>query len=776
MSAPAGPATTRRSHRDEWLVGGVLALLAFGLAAGSWTWRADRVLYDFGLSWFGRAVPQEIVIVAIDDASVDAIGRWPWPRAVHATLLHRLAAARPRAVALDLLLSEPDPDPAQDRLLAEAMRQAAPLVLPVSWQSHPGEPLTSLQPVEPLRSAARLGAAEPAVDEDGVLRSAFLRSGPAGQTLPHLALALLEAGGEAVHPDVAFVEAPRATLAAPLGGTREERFLVRYAGPPGHVARVSYVDVLRGQVPAESLAGRYVLIGMTAQGLGDTLATPVNGAQVAMPGIEVLANTLYTLRSGDSIRAVSPSAAGAMAAGLLLFLVAGFAWAGTRLALGLALTSVPLSVLASLGLQAAGVWWSPAPYVLMAALAYPLWSWRRLEGAVDDLDREIRRLDAGASGSSEAALPASARTRDRLASRVATLGTAAATVRDARRFLADALAGMPTAMLVTDTQGRVLLANGLAARLFELDDAAEMQGLDLPGLLEEFVTPQPLAWTQAFADPSAHPGGWTVDARVARLGDFVIRVAGVDLAGRPRWIVTLADVTPIMQAQRRREELLAFVSHDLRSPASAIVMLADLHLQGRLDTPRDELLGELRRLATRTLQLSEDFVRTAQAESRPLNLSLVEAPALLDQVLADFRAQAVASGVRLEGRAGPGQAWWIDAALVVRALSNLVSNAIKHSPPGGVVTVTADEVDGALHLQVRDQGRGLSPAQLQQISQGDRGLVALDAGGVGFGLLFVQRVARRHAGALRAWAATEGSGAVFELTLGKVDDAEALPG
>ena len=252
--------------------------------------------------------------------------------------------------------------------------------------------------------------------------------------------------------------------------------------------------------------------------------------------------------------------------------------------------------------------------------------------------------------------------------------------------------------------------------------------------------------------------------------------AGVDLAGRPRWIVTLADVTPIMQAQRRREELLAFVSHDLRSPASAIVMLADLHLQQRLDTPRDELLGEVRRLAARTLQLSEDFVRTAQAESRPLNLSVVESPALLGEVLTSFRAQAVAAEVLLEGRANPGQVWRMDAALVVRALSNLVSNAIKHSPRGGAVAVSIEVADDALHLQVRDHGPGLSPAQLQQISHGDRGLVAVDAGGVGFGLLFVQRVARRHSGALRAWAATDGPGAVFGLTLGKVDDADVSTG
>ena len=95
-----------------------LALLATALLLSGWTWRADRVLYDLGLSLWRRAPPADIVIVAIDDASIAAIGRWPWPRVLHSTLLERLADARPRAIALDLLLSEPDPDPAQDQLLA----------------------------------------------------------------------------------------------------------------------------------------------------------------------------------------------------------------------------------------------------------------------------------------------------------------------------------------------------------------------------------------------------------------------------------------------------------------------------------------------------------------------------------------------------------------------------------------------------------------------------------------------------------------------------------
>jgi hypothetical protein len=100
-----------------------LALLAALLVLTGWSWRADRVVYDLGLSLWRRPPPPDIVIVAIDDASVAAIGRWPWPRVVHSTLLERLAEARPRSIALDLVLSEPDTDPAQDLLLARMLRR-----------------------------------------------------------------------------------------------------------------------------------------------------------------------------------------------------------------------------------------------------------------------------------------------------------------------------------------------------------------------------------------------------------------------------------------------------------------------------------------------------------------------------------------------------------------------------------------------------------------------------------------------------------------------------
>lgn len=800
---PERRAAPPRRWRDEGAIAAVLVLLASALALGGWAWRLDRLVYDFGLALWTRPPPPQIVIIAIDDASIAAIGRWPWRRAVHASLLQRLAAAAPRAIALDLVLSESDPDPNQDTLLAAALRQAAPVVLPLPFgvASVAGAPPLALRPAPALRGAASVGASEATVDSDGVMRHAFLHAGPAGAPLPNLALALLQAAGESVHPGLPVetddgLPAPTSagsdgTASAAPGWRRTDRFLIRYAGPPGHVQRVSYVDVLRGAVPAATWRDRYVLVGMTAQGLGDTLATPVNGRREAMPGIEVLANMLYTLRSGDTLRAVPAMTSALLAAALLVTLVFGLGVAGSRRALPAAVASVPLVLLASLLALRSGVWCSPVPYVLPALLAYPLWSWRRLERAVSGLDREIARLGSQALplGNAHRAerrqgrrLPA---LTDDMDHRLHHLRHASALLHEAGRFLSDTLAAMPTAMLVADDKARVQLANARAAALFELASAEELQGLDLARLLAEFEATRPLDWRAAMA---ALPDGGqlTIEVAAPAAGHpsataapaaLVVQISAVRLHGERRLIVGLTDIEAVKAAEREREAVLAFVSHDLRSPAGSIVLLADLNLQGALQTPRDELLGDVRSLAQRILQLSEDFVRGIHAPTALTTLAGSSTPGpttaavslagLLESALAELRPQALAAGVRLQVRP-------VDLALsvpverdaMVRAVGNLVRNAIRHAPRDSAVEIEAERHGPAeaprLRLTVRDHGPGFSAAQRLQLAQGIGGASVGHAAGVGLGLQYVQRVARLHQGTLTAEAAA-GGGALLTL-------------
>lgn len=110
---------------------------------------------------------------------------------------------------------------------------------------------------------------------------------------------------------------------------------------------------------------------------------------------------------------------------------------------------------------------------------------------------------------------------------------------------------------------------------------------------------------------------------------------------------------------------------------------------------------------------------------------------------------------------------------MLRAVGNLLSNAIKHSPPGAAVRLCARLAaeDSACVIEITDQGPGLSAEAMQRLNgaqQGgaQEGLVPVAARGVGFGLLFVQRVAQRHGGRLQVRAADHGRGAVFALEIG----------
>lgn len=763
--AARGP---RAGLGDDWLIAAALATLAAAMALGGLSWRLDRLLYDTALALWQRPTPADVVIVAIDDDSVAAIGRWPWPRSVHATLLDRLAAAAPRAIAIDLVLSEPDADPRQDQLLAAAMYRAGRVVLPVPWSRLGPQSPQLLQPQEPLLSAAGLGLAESSVDDDGVLRHVFLRGGPPHAWLAHTALVLLEAGGERMHAAIVPEPAPPG-VAAGVAWRREDRLLIRYAGPPGTVERLSYVDVLSGLVPASRLAGRYVLVGMTAQGLGDTLATPVNQRHQAMPGVEVLAQTLHMLRNGDMLQAASDRVVAALSALLAALLVLALGAAGQRRALALALGLAAASIVLALAGPAAGIWFTPVPFAVAALLAYPLWSWRRLEAAVSGLDDELQRLTdepGGVQGATPAPLVGglSAYHADPINDRLLRLQSAAGVLRDSRRFLADALAGMPTAMLVADAQGRVTLANAQAAALFEVDSAGDLEGLAADRLLCEFTTAPSVDWRALLTGQAS--AVIAVQAALPGHGDYLLHLAITGPATRHRSIISMADVALLKQAQSQREEALAFVSHDLRSPASSIMMLAELALAGQSPLAAQDLLHQVRNLAARTLQLSDDFVRAAQAELGTLDLATLPLGLLLDDALAALHPQAQAAGVLLRvGLHDTRLELRVDRRLVTRAVANLVSNALRFSAPGMVVEITTSGHLQLLVIMVRDQGPGLSVDQLRRLNQGDDGLSSTTASGVGLGLRFVQQVARRHGGQLRAGQAETGSGARFELSL-----------
>ncbi|CAN5844383.1 hypothetical protein BH11PSE13_BH11PSE13_16850 [soil metagenome] len=109
----------------------------------------DLIAYDRALKARPLAPAADVVIVAVDDASLAALGRWPWSRAVHASLLEKIAAGKPQAVLMDVFMTEPSADPADDQALARAIRKV-PVYLPLLFNAGQNSKSHAVPFVRPL--------------------------------------------------------------------------------------------------------------------------------------------------------------------------------------------------------------------------------------------------------------------------------------------------------------------------------------------------------------------------------------------------------------------------------------------------------------------------------------------------------------------------------------------------------------------------------------------------------------------------------------------------
>ena len=361
----------------EWaFLAALLVALLVAAQRGGWLDRADFWFYDTSVRWSTRAAAPDILLLAIDEISLARNGRWPWSRQVLADVVERLAAAGSGPVLLDVILSEAQAgEPAADARLADAIGVHGRVVLPV-FMPQAGTP--AILPIPRIAAHARLGHAQALVDSDGVTRRYLPLENAAGTSYRHVAAVLLEAG--AIWP-------------TPQGLRPDVAALVPFAGPAGHFARQPVAALLDGRIPATELRGKFVLVGATATGLGDNVVTPLAGANGAMAGVEFVANLVDGLRLARTPQPLGPGIHLALSAGLLLALLLALLASTPRTAL---LITVLACVGALLGAWAAlawwGWWWPPAASIAVMALAYPLWSWRRLEASLSAMARETTRI------------------------------------------------------------------------------------------------------------------------------------------------------------------------------------------------------------------------------------------------------------------------------------------------------------------------------------------------------------------------------------------------
>lgn len=729
----------RRSLRNEWLMLLALIVAAALLLSGNDSLRVpNRLLYDHMMATLSRPAPDNVVIIVIDDKSIAELGRWPWKRGIHAQLLNVLSTGAPRAVGLDIVLTEGDPvTVGGDRALVNALLRNRRTILPILTTQTDMGPMPQLPDAGFAEAAAGLAHIQLNFSDDGIVRSSYLHHQLDGQEWKALALAMLEdvgsQGSVAVRPNL---------------------MRIPFFGPPGHFTRVSYIDVLRGTVPARFFRDKYVLVGASASGLGDVFPTPQARQHGLMSGIELHANILGALLEGRSIDIVPRAASVLFAIVPALLVLIGFLYLSPRYALILtgALTLV-IGATCYVLLQH-DIWLAPSAALLLLWLSYPVWSWRRLEVALRYLNEETERLAHSAPFAVTPAHPHGRRLWDFLERRIDAARTATHRMLDLHQFVSDNLNSMPDANLVIDCDAHLMLFNRQAQQLFASLGTALARGQQLPQLLTplQLVKAQP-AGAVAWLPLLAQAGSSGVEAIDTQQRIFIIRATPSQQADGAMlgWIVSLADVTALRATERLRDDSLNFISHDMRAPQSSILATLELQRSGQIALDQEALFQRIEKSVYSTLGLAEDFILLARAEARSYHLQELDLGALLADAVDDMWALANDRRVRLQLDI-EGAPYWIrgDRTMLVRVLCNLISNAIKYGPEGGHVRCSVEQQGDSVRCLVRDDGPGLSETDLRLLFTPFYRAGKTQQAGAGLGLAFVRTVVQHHGGRVTA--------------------------
>lgn len=354
------------------------------------TQKVDRLLHDSWVRAYQRDVPEDVVIAAIDSPSLAQLGRWPWSRDLQAELFEQLKLLDVRAVVADILYVEPSVL-AEDSRLAKAIGSHAISILPVLTEGGRARVASESLPIPLItREVTDLGHIFLPIDEDGIVRRVFLKSGFSQAHWPALSLAALQAldGMPTELPGLAKSHDDQVGQ-----WVENHEAMIPFFGSNGAFQRISAADIIRGNVPKSDLAGKIVFIGMTTTGLGDVVPTPVSALDQPVPGVEIHATIFAALRDQSLVVNAPINTNIVVALVLLPLMLLLYSRMPPQWGFISAVVGAGLPVLLSFLLYRYGrLWYAPLAASVPVLISYLFWSWHRLAYINRFLEREQAKL------------------------------------------------------------------------------------------------------------------------------------------------------------------------------------------------------------------------------------------------------------------------------------------------------------------------------------------------------------------------------------------------
>lgn len=342
---------------------------------------------------------------------------------------------------------------------------------------------------------------------------------------------------------------------------------------------------------------------------------------------------------------------------------------------------------------------------------------------------------------------------------------------------------LSSAILGSMVEG-VAVVNGAERLVFANPGFASILGLDVPPVAGSSLLEVVRQTELIEAVRRVLAGEPRVEAEIAtgtlRQHFFAATVASVRAGETSGAVIVLHDITELRKLERIRRDFVANVSHEFRTPLTAIQGFAETLLAGALDDPqnRGRFLGIILEHSRRLARLTEDLLRLSQMDAERLELEIrpVNVAQLIESCFETAQRRAVEKELNLTLNV-PSQLPDVaaDARRIQEVLQNLLDNAIQYTLPGGKIVLSAELSDGEVIFTVADTGIGIPQADQPRIFERFyRVDVARsrEAGGTGLGLSIAKHLVEAHGG--RIWVDSEvGTGSKFHFAIPVFDPERA---
>lgn len=711
-----------------------LFVFIFGVTWSGVLTPIDDMLMDWRFSLLKRAPTQSLVVVEIDPDSLTKLQSWPWSRSIYATVVRNLQQADARAIGIDVDFSSLS-DFEGDRAFRDSLRD------------RPGEVVLSVfvqpQSDTSVPNGLRQTAPHPFFMEHAAVASV---------NLPVERSGIARRGWYGSETMDGYLSSFAASLAS-FPPTRTGPFHIDFSIDPKRLVRLSIADVAAGTFDLRAVAGRNVLIGATAFELGDEYSAPVYGL---LPGVILHALSYESLAQGRALFRVQPFFVLPIVAVLLIFLLPLGKGGWTR-------SARPYS----------GVLGHAA--VSFCALAFPVALQAVAPVSVDVAPILVAQL---------------------VCIGLATLGELERRARDVIRHQLEVahnqalitlvVRDSSDGIIITDEFRKIIVFNDRATELLNVEHG-NCNGLSLTEVIPDFPV-CPTSRVEGDANnpvPTEYHPIVSQHIVVSDAGELTLEVVGDwTLYGGRRntpggaavkrqvFAYSLRDITARKRIERAeieakeaaiaannaKSQLITTMSHELRTPLNAIVGFSSI-LQGKtlgsaVDEEHKTFVGYINDSGQRLLSVVNHIMQVAELEAGEITAAtdefdlgmLVEGCAAPSAAGAEATRRVIRTAIphqlRLNG----------DEGLLRRALSHLLSNALKFTAEGDVIEIKAwASAAAGVRIEISDTGVGVDSVHLPKLTdafyQAD-GSLSRTHEGVGLGLCLVKKYVELHGGVL----------------------------